>query len=349
MKISDIDVNFSIQGIPSDTEIEYFDVNNAPFSVFGVAFDGETYKRMPYDKAKDVSESVGYLACNSAGGRVAFSTDSDCIAIIAEMDKVSHMPHFTTLGSSGFDLYSDGRYYASFMPDCKMETGYGSIINFGEKKKRNILINFPLYSEVKKLHIGLKPNSVLNEYNPYKSLPPIVYYGSSITQGGCASRPGNAYQAEISRNNGIDFINLGFSGSALGEENMAQYIAELQMTAFVLDYDHNAPTVEHLKNTHEKFYRIIRQKHKDLPVVFVTRPDFSGTATVEERRKIVYNTYIQAKNSGENVAFVDGKDFNEGISYDFGTVDGSHPNDLSFYLMAVKIGKAIDSILHCNK
>ena len=130
-------------------------------------------------------------------------------------------------------------------------------------KEHTFTINFPLYQGVNSLYIGLKEGSVIKEAPEYETTAPFVYYGSSITQGGCASRPGSAYQNILSRHLQWDHINLGFSGSCKGEDEMAYYIASLDMSVFVYDYDHNAPTVEHLKNTHEIFFKKIKIKqHK---------------------------------------------------------------------------------------
>ena len=89
---------------------------------------------------------------------------------------------------------------------------------------------------------------------PYVVEKPIVFYGSSITEGGCASRVTNAYPALLSKWLNADYINLGFSGSAKGEIPVAEFIAEQSMSAFVYDYDHNAPNPEHLAATHEAFF-----------------------------------------------------------------------------------------------
>jgi hypothetical protein len=146
---------------------------------------------------------------------------------------------------------------------------------------REITINFPLYSEVNELYIGLMRDSLVLESAPYRIEKPIVYYGSSITQGGCASRPGNAYEALVTQALGINHINLGFSGNAKGEKEISEYICSLDMSAFVYDYDHNAPDIEHLKNTHERMFKEIRASHKDVPIIIMTRPKY--TLTSEEK------------------------------------------------------------------
>lgn len=341
MKITDIDTNFSLEHVPGDLEAVYYDVRQAPFAVFGVAFEDGMFRRMPADTAKEVSDGVKYLSTNTAGGRVAFKTDSPFVILLAELGKADKMPHFTTLGSCGFDLYADGEFYKPFIPRYGVTAGFDGLVRFSDTKPRELLIHFPLYSDVRSLRIGLAPGAGLWPCSPYKPSPPVVYYGSSITQGGCASRPGNAYPAIISMQNRMDYVNLGFSGNALGEKKMAEYIAGLDMGAFVLDYDHNAPTVEHLEQTHERFYRIVRDRHPAIPVLMVSRPDFTCTEENARRREIVRHTCRMARRRGEKAVFVDGKAMFDNVMRGACTVDGSHPNDLGFYYMAQYIGEAL--------
>lgn len=345
MKIGDLDKNFSLEAVPQDLEIAYYDVKDRPFSLYGIQFDGISFKRMPLSIARSVSGGVAGLCGNASGGRATFETDSPYVVIVAEMTNVNKMPHFTTLGSCGFDMYANGKFYQSFIPNYNVKDGFASIIRFSKKQARRLLLHFPLYSEVVALHIGLAPGSTINTYRPYEEMLPIVYYGSSITQGGCASRPGNAYPALIAQMNHMDFVNLGFSGNARGETVMARYIAGLPMSAFVLDYDHNAPDTDHLRNTHATFYRIIRQAQPHLPVVFVTRPNFDCSEDTAQRRHIVYETYRQAVQNGEPVQFVDGGSMWDDLSRGAATVDGCHPNDLGFYLMARGINAALNKAM----
>ena len=130
------------------------------------------------------------------------------------------------------------------------------MIRFDKKTEREITINFPLYSSVADLYIGLDETAVLKKSLGYKHKKPIVFYGSSITQGGCASRPGNAYESIISRALQTDYINLGFSGNAKAEDEIAQYIKDLDMSVFIYDYDHNAPNLKHLEDTHQRMFSL---------------------------------------------------------------------------------------------
>ena len=226
--------------------------------------------------------------------------------------------------------------YRAYLPPMGFKDEYESEVKFNSKKLRYITINFPPYSRVTELLIGIKDDATLGEGLKYKDVPPIVYYGSSITQGGFVSRPGNGYQNMICRRNDIDFINLGFSGSGKAEDAMIEYLASLDMCAFVCDYDHNAPSVEHLENTHYKLYEAIRKAHPDVPYIIISKPDFdSNYDTSIPRRNVIFDTYRKARANGDrNVYYVDGASIFRGPYEDSCTVDGTHPNDLGFALMA---------------
>lgn len=177
---------------------------------------------------------------------------------------------------------------------------------------------------------------------PYIDKKPMVYYGSSITQGACASRPGNCYQGYICRAFNCDYINLGFSGNAKAEDEIIEYIKSLDMSIFVCDYDHNAPSAEHLKNTHEKMFKAIREAHPDIPIIIMSAPIWNPSGAWKERRDIVEQTYKNARATGdENVYFIDGKALMS-LCENNGTVDNCHPTDLGFYSMAQVLGDLIE-------
>lgn len=347
--ISEIDKNFKIETKLDIKGIEFYDIQNEPFKIYGVEKLNGAYRRMPKEIAENVSEAVLSLHSHNAGGRVRFKTDSPYIAINAVYASVGKMSHFALSGSIGLDLYvtdDNGKeiYKKSFIPPFGITDGFESVIHFEDKKLRQITINMPTYSTLKDLYIGLDENSSLDYANEYKITKPIVYYGSSITQGGCVSRPGNIYQARISRKFDADYIDLGFSGSARGEDNMADYIKQLDMSAFVYDYDHNAPTLEHLEETHERFFKIVREANPDLPIIIMTAPVFLPDKGWKARKEVIKKTYDNAiANGDKNVYFIDGKDLMAYAEND-GTVDDCHPTDFGFYSMAETLGKVLEKI-----
>ena len=356
MRIEDIDQNMKIETNITEPDIVWFDAKQSPFALHGVFYDEAQgcYVRMPQEIADQVNGGVKGLNTHTAGGRIRFKTDSKFIAIHAIQKNGNLMNHITLVGQSGFDLYRKNEagfeiYYASFRPPMGMKEGYTSPLNT-DGAFAEYTLNFPLYDNVKELYIALKKDAVIELPSPYAIEKPVVYYGSSITQGGCASRPGNSYQGMLSRRLNADYINLGFSGSAKGETPMAEYLATLckNASAFVCDYDHNAPNPEHLKQTHLPLYRAVRKENPDLPILLISSPDISlKPATWLSRMEIIRKTYLIAKSEGdEKIWFLPGNKLFEGIGWDSCTVDGCHPNDLGFFRMATAIEPYLKEMLN---
>ncbi len=353
VNIEQIDKNFAPPAEITEPDIIWINARTAPIVLYGVFYNEEEHCYMRLDKAvaDGTNSGVSNLNYRTAGGRIRFRTDSAFIGLKAEMKNHSPMTHMPRTGQSGFDLYRKTETTADtflniFRPtSANLTEGFSTYVTtdgqFGE-----YTINFPLYDNVSELYIALKKDARLEAPAPYRFEEPIVYYGSSITQGGCASRPGNAYQAIIGRKLNMDHVNLGFSGSARGEEIMANYLAGLKMKAFVCDYDHNAPNIDHLKATHLPLYRAVRKAQPDLPIVFVSAPDSLLKPQWLERMEVVRATYETALAEGDkNVYFVPGNTLFEGDDWDACTVDGCHPNDLGFQRMAKRIEQELKKFL----
>lgn len=341
MDISKIDKNLKVDTEIKTDGIKFLDVNDAPFRVYGVYYDGSCFRRMPQELGDVLGGWHKVLSRNTAGGRVRFRTNSTGFAIHYEGD-MGQMPHFAYTGSCGFDIYFDNNYAGTFVPPDGKTQGYDSIRRFDGGGMREVTINFPLYSEVNVLYIGLDENAVIEEPTPYKIEKPVVYYGSSITQGGCASRPGTCYQPYITRRFDCDHINLGFSGSARAQTEMAEYIAGLDMSLFVYDYDHNADDPEFLKQTHERMFRIIREKNPTLPIIMMSRPKPYLAEHEKQRLEIIKKTYENAVAGGDkNVYFIPGPDLCA-LCGNEGTVDDCHPTDFGFASMAKALGDFIE-------
>lgn len=350
MGIEKIDKNFETKSLDTP-DTKFYNCLDKKFEINGVFFDEaqSCFLRIPQSVADSTNEGVSFLNCNTAGGRLRFKTDSPFVTIRAFIKNPCKMSHMPLTGSIGFDLfeYKDGTeiYTGTFVPPFDITEEFEASINWGSQAEREFVINFPLYSSVKNLFIGLSKDAFIKKPHPYKISTPVVYYGSSVTQGGCASRPGNSYQAMISRKLDCDYINLGFSGNARGEAEIAEYIAGLEMSAFVFDYDHNAPTADHLLKTHKPMFNLIRQKNPDLPIIIVSAPNYFKSPERDKRFEIISQTYNSAKENGDkNVYLIDGRKIMCGTANDDATVDKCHPNDLGFFAMAQKIGGVLAEI-----
>lgn len=355
MKASEYSGTYSFE-YDKHPDAVYFSAKRAPIKIYGLykPCEGEHFIRMPEDVARATSQGVYDLNYNTSGGRLTFSTDSPYIALHAIEPTFYNMPHMPRSGNAGFDVYEcdeNGRqsYSGSLLAPAKSTLPYfadcDSRTTLG--KMKNYVINFPLYEHVDEVYIGVAPDARIESFDgAYTNDAPIVFYGSSITQGGCVCRPGNAYPSYISRRFRRDFINLGFSGSGKAEPAIVDYMATLDMSIFVCDYDHNAPTVEYLENTHFALYEKIRAAHPDVPYVMISKPDTIHHPDYIERREVIRRSYERALGLGDkNVYFIDGETLLAGDCADACTVDTTHPNDLGHYRMGARIGDVIEKII----
>lgn len=359
MGIAELDKNLKIETDLAQSDIVWFDVRKAPFELYGNCKNAEKpFSRMPRSIASQASENVGILCERPAGVRARFSTNSPYIAIKAVLPYFEPMGHMAFVGSVGFDLYCDddgkSEYVSAFVPPTDINGGYEvlrEIVVASRKPEGTMLsytLNFPLYNEVSELYIGIKEGSMISGGAKYRDIPPVLYYGSSITQGACATRPGNSYEAMISRDCNIDFFNFGFSGNCKGEKILATYFSNIDASVFVCDYDHNTPSPEHLEKTYYSFYEEYRKKQPYTPYIMVTRVDclWNSVGFLEKCRNIIHDAYLKAKTSGdENVYYIDGSRIFDGEQRGSCLCDGGHPTDLGFFRMYSVIGGEVKKIL----
>lgn len=343
--MSKVDGNFKVENVEG-IGVLYYNALETPFSVEGFAWrkDGEKLYRIPKQTASNPNlKNIAGLANHTAGGAVRFQTDSRNIALRYKLKDTTDMPHMTRSGACGFDVFisspgNQDSYLKTVHPPRRAISEYSKeqvkIAQFQQRRMRQFTIWLPLYGGVESLEVGIEKGAKILAPMPHKIKKPVLFYGSSITQGGCASRPANAYTTMLCRELDAEQINLGFSGNAKGEIEIARDIASLNLAAFVFDYDYNAPTPEHLEKTHEPFFLEIRKKHPNLPIIILSR----CSNMTDRRRDIVKQTYLNAVARGDkNVSFIDGAELFGTTDKKYPTVDGCHPNDLGFYLMFQRI------------
>ena len=342
MEITKVDKNFKAKEIES-FKSNVYKIPNEHFALYGAYYDDEYgFIKIPVDLAESISPGVLRGARCTDGTRFLFSTNSKIIEISGTLYSKCWMHHMPLIASAGFTLCEviDGKelFIGNLTPSADTTNeNFLAQLNLNGGKLRDYILYFPLYSGVTSLNIRLEEGSIVQKYQKYSSMQPILYYGSSITQGGCASRTDNCYQALISKWTNTDYYMLGFSGSAKGEPAMASAIRDIDCGIFVCDYDHNASTLDDLRKTHLPMYKIFREReeNKDVPIIFVTRPTFVETQDTAERFEIIRDTYLYAKSIGDNnVYIIDGRKFYPENLREHCSVDGVHPNDLGFYFMA---------------
>lgn len=324
----------------------YIDVRNEPFVLGGLIKpedNGNEYYRLDAsdkDKYSDANKGLGH---HTAGGSIRFSTDAEVISIKVDNRFSSvGMHHFCDRGVWGIDCYVGtgtareyvGKMMQTFADNPEHNQGEISL----PKGIKEVMINLPLYGGINKLEVGFPKGTKVGKPTK-RTVGAVAFYGSSITQGGCVSRPANSYANIVCRALDADCVNYGFSGSAMGEIVVAEHIASRELACFVMDYDYNSPSLEHLESTHEPFFKCIREHQPNLPVVFVTHPFYAKATEGDLKRiAIVRKTYENAVNNGDkNVYFVDSSDFFTPEMRDLYSVDNLHPNDLGQFSMAETI------------
>jgi len=358
MKIEQVDKNFFENNSVDKENTDFYLATNEPFTFFGChqcGVDGQLSHRIPPEIAEKISPDIAWLNKTHSGVRIAFSTDSPFVSLLVEAHGYGKTIDDTFSGSAGVFVTAseDGkeqRYVNKISPtfiDLYKEmsgekTQFSGTVALGEKKNRQVILWLPILTNYKKLYIGLQKGATLDSFAGYKYKTPVVFYGSSITMGRGASTPFNTYPALISRTLNTDFVNLGFSGNAFGEPEIAEYIASLEMSAFIYDYDHNAKSVQQLANTHEKFFKIIREKQPELPIIIMSRPDHPQQLDTAIRYNVIMNTFLNAKNAGDNnVWLINGANLFDGPYRDCCTHDNCHPNDLGY----MKMAEAVSALL----
>ncbi len=324
--------------IASAQNVVYTDASEFP--VYGKISD-ETdarYERLPSALQGISRDPVWYLGRNSAGLFIRFRSNSTAIYARWESTFNNSMTHMTDTGTKGLDLYAmvDGewRHVCSAQPQGK--TSESRIIGYMDPVEREYMLYLSLYDGVSSLQIGVDEGAFISQPavdSPSRSRP-IVMYGTSILQGGCANRPGMAHTNIISRRLDREVINLGFSGNALLDMEIAGLMASVEDPGlFVLDYAPNA-SADMIDEKGEDFFRVIRDAHPDVPVIFIEDVIFPHSAFDNKIREEVMlknqaqkRLFTRLKKSGEKKIYYIGAD---GMIGDDGeaTVDGIHFTDL---------------------
>ncbi len=309
------------------------------------------YHRLDTAAYPAIPANVKRLATNSAGLAISFKTNST--RILAKWCTSSHAPsgNMTGIAYEGMDLYiqRDNRWQYAGVASPKSHTcSEATIVEHMASGDKTCLLFLPTYDETLSLEIGIDSSASISPAdNPFKKN--ILIYGSSITQGASASRPGLAYPARLSRETGYNFINLGFSGSGKMEPEVADMIAPLAMDAYILDCLPNPSPAEILARM-SNLIHTIRRFHPQVPIIVIqTVAREKGTfdqqvAAVVALKDLYSNQEIKKLQEQDKHLYLIRADGLLGHDQE-GTTDGIHPNDLGFDRMLQTIQPAILSIL----
>ena len=323
--------------------MKHFTPNDNPIKLHGLTKD---YRRLP----EGFHETLNHVAATlssafSAGGRVRFATDSQKIAVKVTLCSYDRLGIFTLSGQAGCAVYLNGEYTATHGPENDGEKEYSFVIE-NNKGYSEITILLPIYTTVKEMDIAVEDSAKIGEAKDYKIKKPVVFYGSSITNGVAVTSPHNTFPEILSRKYGFDYYNYGFAGGCRGELAVADHINKIDMTMLVYGYDHNAFTARELEERHKPFFKRIREVHPELPVLILSKPDFlNDPANNALRRDVIYHTYSEAQREGDtNVYFFDGSYAYGNLMIPSATVDGIHPKDSTFNRFAEILSPVFDLI-----
>ena len=302
------------------------------------------FDRLPARADGLVRPPVWGLSRDSAGLCVRFVTDAT--AIVGRWTLTSKdlaMPHMPATGVSGLDLYvkDDGRWRWLGAGRPVSPTNHAGLAADLPEGRREYLLYLPLYNGVSSVEIGIPAGRTLAKAPPRPEgrARPIVFYGTSITQGGCASRPGMVHTAILGRRLDYPVINLGFSGNGQMEPELAGLLAEIDPALYVLEAvpNMNAAMVEERAGP---FVRTLRAAHPTTPILlvegraltneFLTPAMHNHTEACRVALRKVFDRLTAAGVPGLTYLPDPGLMGTDGE----GTVDSSHPSDLGFFRMA---------------
>jgi lysophospholipase L1-like esterase len=329
--------------------------------LLGVEGQGWSATQAPYDRLPAKAEGlvrdpVWSLSRNSAGMCVRFVTDAPAIAArwTLTSDRLA-MPHMPATGVSGLDLYvkQGARWHWLAVAQPKaFPTNTAPLVTGLPESRRAYLLYLPLYNGVASVEIGIPEGKSMAKADPRGPgrNRPIVFYGTSITQGGCASRPGMVHTAILGRRLDYPVINLGFSGNGKMEPELASLLAELDPALYVIDCLPNmsAPEVEQRV---EPLVRRLRAAHPDTPIVLVESPTYCDAFLVAARRERVdagraalRAAFDRLKRAGGAAVYLLPGDPLYGDDGE-ATVDGVHPTDLGYARMAGAFAEFLGPLL----
>ena len=341
------DVNLIVPTKIGDVDVDFYDADNTVFRMYGMWREGDKYCRIPCDVAEKIGTAIKNSRFSTSGGRIRFVTDSSFVAVKISYANPARNDVTPSSSSMAINMYVDGEFGGVFrLPDNFSELEYSGIQNLKSEGEHVVTLFMPTHSYIEKLEIGIEPGKSIKTAPDHKYERPVVFYGSSITQGTGSSRSGMTYPAQISRRLDMNYTNLGFGGLARGEAAMAEYIATLDMAVFVYDYDFNA-TTPLLNATHEPFFKIVREKNPELPIIMISRPSSfrSGDEDTAARYAIIKRTYDNAVAGGDkNVYLINGLEFFGELKWEC-LVDGVHPSDFGYYHIANTLTPLIKSLL----
>lgn len=326
------------------------------FAVIGRYHTENNYVRFPQRYKATLRESVWNLGQHSAGISIRFRTNASTIMVRCTVLNDAGMPHMPATGVKGVDLYAHNghswQYVKTGIPRDRVNEY--TMLSAGDGQPREYLLNLPLYDGVESLEIGVNEGAQISE--PVERFllesKPVVYYGTSIAQGGCASRPGLAFTGILSRMMNRSFVNFGFSGNGTIETSVGEAMCEIDAALYVIDCNPNTKT-ELIYDRTLALVQMLKKQRPAVPVLLVEgflseahyfNPASGGNRDIVEKRKALASAYKALKKAGVKDLYYKKGDNLIGEDHE-GTVDGIHPNDIGMMRIAEALEPVIRKIL----
>jgi GDSL-like Lipase/Acylhydrolase family/N-terminus of Esterase_SGNH_hydro-type len=342
----------------ADGSTNWFDIRQLGVEGRGWTDTRAFYDRLPARAEGKVRKPVCDLSRNSAGMCVRFVTDATTIrARWALTESWLYLPNMTAIGKSGLDLYvrtDNGQWRWLAVGQPTAQTNSAVLVENLVPGKREYLLYLPLYNGTQFVELGVPQSAAFSKAGPWGpgERKPVVFYGTSVLQGLSASRPGMVHSAILGRRFNWPTINLGFSGNGKMEPEMADLLAELDPSVYVLDCLPNI-VADEIKERVEPFVRKLRAMHPNTPIVLVEDRTLQDSFLIAGRMEYYHlkdraelkAAYERLKKSGDKeLYYIEGEHLfgDDGE----GSVDGSHPSDLGFMRQAEIFSKVLGPLLH---
>lgn len=323
------------------------------FTIIGKYHSEKNYARFPKSYENKLRKDVWDLGQNSAGISIRFRTNASEINVRWTLLNDNRMDHMASTGIKGVDLYAwvDGRWKYVSTARVKAKVNEFRLVKTSGSIFREYLLNLPLYDGVDSLSIGVNSSAEITLPADKRLIDkkPVVYYGSSIAQGGCASRPGMAFTNILERSLDRSFINMGFSGSGTFDIPVGEAMSEVDAALYVIDCNPNTST-ELIYERAVDLVKLLKQRRPEIPVLLVEDYYFAGglgdpkKSYVEKNRVELQRAFKTLKDSGLKQIYYKKGDGMIGDDYE-GTVDGQHPNDLGMMRIAESLEPVIKKIV----
>ena len=324
----------------------------------GRAFDDveHYYDRLPANVTTNVNGGVRSMKHHTSGMLFRFATDSKKLEFKwVPYNSSLSMDHMPATGVSGIDVYrwDAGKGRWMYVKTGRIrDASKGGALSLSWAPGTPCLVNLPLYNGIRSFSLGIETNASVKALPPRASGvdKPVVFYGTSITHGGCCSRPGLAFVNRVGRDLDVPVVGLGFSGSGVMEFEMSEHLARIDASCYVLDCLWNMSLKESqrpgcsVEGNYERFMRNLRAKRPGVPIVMAEQCDVYMNGP-NDKDQFVRRLYKKLVAEGwKNLVYLPKDEMYTGDCE--GTVDGCHPNDLGMESMSKAFGKAVRKALH---